>query len=583
MRTSSRFPLPAVVLVLSVCLFAATPAMAEFGLQRLAVGVANQNGTPDLQAGSHPYAITTTFLLNQPAGGEGARPEGDLKDVRLELPPGFVGDPTATPRCNYQEFIKVTEFIKGGEAGCPNETAVGIATTFIGSIHLPPGEETPTNDPVYNLVPPAGVAAEFGFMVAKEVPVFLKVSVRTGEDYGLTVSVPDLSQAVLIEGAKVTIWGVPAEPSHDLVRGECLHQQLQTTRLIEQLREGLREGEDELEGPIGTYEEAAAAGGEVVLVGPTKKSEETGGCPSRAPKLPLLTNPTSCGVPRTATVSVDSWEEPEDFSGTRKGSVSLPELVGCEKLDFSPTIKATPDGTGGSTPTGLDVDLHVPQESTLNPVGLAEADVKNTTVALPEGMQISPGAADGLLACTPAEIGLHTAERPTCPEASKVGTVEVTTPLLPDPLTGYAYLATQDENPFGSLIALYLAFEDPAAGVLVKVAGQVSLDPVTGQVVTTFDETPQFPFNDFKLDFFGTARAPLSTPPLCGTYTTTSSIEPSSGTPAATPSAKFQITSGPNGTPCSDPLPFEPGFEAGTTNVHSRWCSHRVCRRGCRA
>ncbi len=562
MRKSLRFPLLAVVAVLAVFAFAAAPAMAEFGLQRFAVGVTNQNGTPDVQAGSHPYALTTTFVLNQPTGGEGARPEGDLKDARLELPPGFVGDPTATPRCSYQTF---EEQVGSGNGRCPPETAVGIATTLITSTESP-GEVDATNAPVYNLVPPKGVAAEFGFVAAqREAPVFLDVSVRTGGDYGLTVNVPDLSQAVLIAGAKVTIWGVPAEPSHNLVRGECVDEILQNPQPIGKARFGLREDEDELEGPIGTYAEKS----EEVLVFPTLKSEETGGCASQAPKLPLLTNPTSCGVPRTATVSVDSWEEPGDFSGTRKGSVSLPELVGCEKLDFSPTIKATPDGTGGSTPTGLDVDLHVPQESTLNPVGLAEADVKNTTVALPEGVQISPGAADGLLACTPAEIGLHTAEEPSCPEASKVGTVEVTTPLLPDPLTGYAYLATQDENPFGSLIALYLTFDDPVSGVLVKVAGQVSLDPVTGQIVTTFDETPQFPFNDFKLDFFGTDRAPLSTPPLCGAYTTTSSIAPWSGTPAATPSAKFQITSGPNGTPCSGPRPFEPGFEAGTTNVQA--------------
>ncbi len=186
---------------------------------------------------------------------------------------------------------------------------------------------------------------------------------------------------------------------------------------------------------------------------------------------------------------------------------------------------------------------------------MAEADVKNATVALPEGVQISPAAADGLLACTPAEIGLHSAEAPTCPEASKVATIEAKTPLLPEPLTGAVYLATQDENPFGSLIALYVVAEDPVAGVLIKVAGQVSLNPVTGQLVTTFPNTPQLPYSDFKLDFFGTDRAPLSTPPLCGTYTTEASLEPWSGTPAAKPSSKFEITSGPNGAPCSESPP----------------------------
>ncbi len=569
MRISLKLPLVTLVSLLVALAFTAAPALAEFGLQRAAVGVTNQNGSPDVQAGSHPYALTTTFVLNQPPG-EGlfghvtqVRPEGDLKDTRVELPPGFFGDPSATPRCSYQEFVR-----QYGERGprCPNETAVGIASTFVGQAGR--AEVVPTTNPVYNLVPPTGVAAEFAYMAVNTVPVFLSVSVRTGGDYGLTVNVSDLSQAVLIEAAKVTIWGVPADPSHNLVRGECVDEVLGEAGLFEKPRYGLREGEDELEGPIGKYEELFGAN-DNVLVAPNEESEETGGCASQAPKLPLLTNPTSCGVPRTATVSVDSWEEPGDFSGIRKRSVSMPELEGCEKLDFSPTIKVTPDGTGGSTPTGLNVDLHTPQEATLNPAGLAEANVKNTTVTLPEGVQISPGAADGLQACSPLQIGLHTAEKPTCPEASKVGTVEVTTPLLPEALTGYAYLATQDENPFGSLIALYVVAEDPVAGVLVKVAGQVSLDPVTGQIVTTFTETPEFPFTDFKLDFFGTARAPLSTPALCGTYTTATSFEPWSGTPAVTPSSKFQITSGPAGTPCSSPRPFQPGFEAGTTNIQA--------------
>ncbi len=217
----------------------------------------------------------------------------------------------------------------------------------------------------------------------------------------------------------------------------------------------------------------------------------------------------------------------------------------------------------------MNVEEHVPQETTQNPVGLAEADVKNTTVTLPEGVQLSPGAADGLQACSPLQIGLHTPEGPSCPDASKVATVEVNTPLLPEPLTGAAYLATQDENPFGSLIALYLVVEDPVAGVLVKLAGQVSLNPVTGQIVTTFENTPQLPYSHVKLSFFGTARAPLSTPSSCGAYTTATSFEPWSGTPAVAPTSAFQITSGPDGTPCATPRPFQPGFEAGTTNVQA--------------
>jgi hypothetical protein len=536
-----------VLVVTAAMVYVPTSAMAAFGLQRLAVAATNQNGSPDVQAGSHPYALTTTFILNNPSPIEaevlpGEKrtffvAEGDLKDVTAELPPGFVGDPDAMPRCSYQTFTS-----KNSSVHCPNETVVGVDTTYVTDyegVKENFEEVFGTSDPIYNIEPPHGVAAEFGFKVAGISPVFLDVSVRTGGDYGLTVRTANISQAVLVYADKVTIWGVPAAPSHNALRGTCLNG------VVEGYVGGLGEGEVERESP---------------------PAESNGECPVSAPEVPLLTNPTSCGVPRTATLGVDSWQEPGIFASK---SVSLPELVGCEKLDFSPTISVGADGTAGSTPTGLNVDLHVPQEASSNPAGLAEADVKDTTVALPEGVQMSPSAADGLLACSPTQIGLHGGEPPSCPEASKVGTVEIDTPLLPEPLTGAVYLATQDENPFGSLVALYVVAEDPVAGVLVKVAGQVTPNPVTGQLVTTFENTPQLPFSDFKLSFFGTDRAPLTTPPLCGTYTTKTSIAPWSGTPAVDPSSKFQITSGPAGSPCASPRPFSPGFQAGSTNIQA--------------
>jgi hypothetical protein len=540
------------VLATSLSLFFAVPALAapapaRFGLQRLEVSASNRDGSPDVQAGSHPYALTTKFLLNKP---EEYEPEqfktpGDLKDVRFELPPGFVGNPDATPKCSYATFTSQGE--------CPNDTAVGTAVTFITTSgypftgYLPHGVAIVNYSPkpVYNIEPSPGTAAEFGFLIAGSVPIFLDVSVRTGGDYGVTVNTK-VPQAATTYGATVKIWGVPADPSHDPLRGKCF---------------------ETIIGP-------SVAGGTDGLPGSPQQERELeeqseqsrGNCPVNVPVQPLLTNPTSCGVPRNATMSVDSWQQPGSFDSK---TVMMPELSGCETLDFSPSITVSPDGTAGSTPTGLNVDLHVPQESTTNPDGLAEADVKNTKVALPAGVQISPSAADGLMACSPAQINLHSPEPPTCPDASKVGTVQITTPLLPEQLTGAVYLASQDDNPFGSLIALYVVAENKVAGVRVKVAGQVTPDPITGQLVTTFKETPQLPFSDFKLSFFGTARAPLSTPPLCGTYTTETSIEPWTETQPASPSSKFQITSGPAGSPCADPLPFSPGFQAGSTNLQA--------------
>jgi hypothetical protein len=200
---------------------------------------------------------------------------------------------------------------------------------------------------------------------------------------------------------------------------------------------------------------------------------------------------------------------------------------------------------------------------------LAEANVKDTTVALPAGIALNPAAADGLEACSESQVGLNNDVGSSCPESSKVGTVEIVSPLLPEPLVGSAYLAAQNANPFGSLVALYVVAEDPKAGVLVKVAGEVKPDPVTGQLVSTFKDTPQLPFEDFKLHFFGGDRAPLGTPALCGSYTTQASIAPWSGNPATESSSTFNIISGPNGGACASPLPFSPSLTAGTTSIQA--------------
>ncbi len=589
-----------VVAVLALLVFAAAPAMAEFGLQRFAISARNQDGTPDVQAGSHPYALTTTFVLNQPpctkgrAGALMCIPEGNLKDARLELPPGFVGNPDATPRCTYQEFIKGDNGFQ--IPGCSNEATVGAATAYVGESVAPREgfEYEGISEPVFNLVPPPGVAAEFGFIVAGQTPVLLQTSVRTGVDYGLTTSASDTNQAVLVTASKVTIWGVPASPAHNRIRGACVAKHTKVNHPLEEPGWGLREGEDELEGPIGPY----TVGAEGFPLEAEKGTEAKGGCPTQAPLLPLLTNPTSCGVPRMATLSVDSWKEPGNFSGSRTKQASLPPLSGCEKLDFSPTLTVKPDGEAGSTPTGLNVALHVPQETTENPVGLAEADVRDTTIALPAGVQLSPSAADGLQACPqlhgeePAKeaqeenhelsgINLGTKQPANCPDASKVANVRIKSPLLEKELTGSMYLAAPQnfaglpENPFSSKVALYLVAEEHERGVLIKLAGKVTPAEGTGQLTTTFEDTPQLPFSELKAEFFGTARAPLATPALCASYTTTATFTPWSATPAVSPTSSFNVTSGPelqtpSGpllTPCPGAsLPFSPSLDALVTD-----------------
>jgi hypothetical protein len=618
MRISTRLPLVVLTALLATLTFAATPALAGsalvspgFGIERFAFGVQNENGTPDVQAGSHPYALTASFVLHEPPCFENGEqeltclPESELKDAKVGLPPGFVGDPNATPKCTYQEFINFNGFGAKYEGGhCSPETAVGVATSYTGRQLDKAGGVTERKyyagtDPVYNLVPPPGVAAEFGFIVAKQVPVLLQTSVRTGSDYGLTTVASDVGQAKWVAASKVTIWGTPADPVHNKFRGYC-ENSIYAGPTPEETNEppdevvgyGLREGEDELETPEDPALEFNKSG--------IPRSE--GACESNAPQVPLLTNPTSCGVSRTATLSVDGWKEPGNFltgEHVAKAEASLPPLSGCEKLDFSPTIGVKPGGEAGSTPTGLNVGVHVPQETTENPVGLAEADVKTTTVTLPAGMQLSPSAADGLQACSNAQAGFEHYEEldnsgmqtaifkpkvynPTtqveeatlCPDASKVANVKIKTPLLEGELEGSVYLAAPQnfqglpENPFSSLFALYLVAEEPKAGVLVKVAGKVSPNPVTGQITTTFENTPQLPYSDLELEFYGGDRAPLSTPSYCGTYNTAATFEPWSGEEPKAPLAEFPINSGPNGSSCTYPgqaLPFAPSLASDTT------------------
>ncbi len=246
----------------------------------------------------------------------------------------------------------------------------------------------------------------------------------------------------------------------------------------------------------------------------------------------------------------------------------------------------------------MTVHVHVPQGPTLEEGGLAEATVRETTVTLPPGVLLNPSAANGLDTCSKEQVGwlgskefetgiptlTFTPELPEplepggnfCPDASKVGTVSIKTPDLGHELEGGTngtpggvYLATQNRNPFGSLFAMYIVAEDPVSKTLVKLAGEVRPDSNTGQVTTVFRNTPQVPFEDLTLKLFGGSRASITTPPVCGNYTTTSSFVPWSATPPESPSASFSIGSGAEGSGCANPLPLAPGFNAGVTNLQA--------------
>lgn len=213
---------------------------------------------------------------------------------------------------------------------------------------------------------------------------------------------------------------------------------------------------------------------------------------------------------------------------------------------------------------------------------LATANLRDAVVKLPPGLTVNPSSAAGLQGCGPAQLGLTTPvgvspiqttpDPARCPDASRLGTVEVETPLLDHPLPGAVYLAQPYENPFESLLAIYIAVHDPISGVVLKLAGRVEIGP-GGQLTTSFEENPQLPFEHFRLDFHGGARAPLKTPPTCGRYETTTTLTPWSAPetgPPATPLDSYEITQAPGGGACptsAGAQPNSPRFAAGTESL----------------
>jgi hypothetical protein len=511
----------------------------KFGIEDYKLIPENFGGSIDTQAGSHPYQLTTVLTLNsEPPGPRGEVRSAQLpKDLVSELPPGLFGNPTPFAQCTDKQFNKQANIESGREVianDCAPQTAVGVAVV---TTYLPGTGLIAVTDPIFNMVPLPGEPARFGFKVTGIVPVILDTSVRTGKDYGVTVTSNNIIQISWLLGVKLTFWGVPGDRRHDSQRGwECLEK-------------------------FGTC------------------TPSTAGAPP-----PFLGLPTSCAAPFETTVKGDSWGTPgTPVQQAQPVTYRLPEaLDGCNHLPFDPSITVAPDIPNGSSSTGLTVGVHVSQTATLNPEGLAESTLKDTTVALPQGVALNPAGANGLEACSEAQIGFTGVEpgsgqnlftsdlaQPFCPDASKIGTVKIKTPLLPNALEGEVYLAAQDANPFDTLVAMYIVAQDPVSGVLVKLPGRVKLDEHSGQVVGVFENTPELPFEELEMHFFGGERAPLGTPALCGTYTTQAAFTPWSGNETAHTISTFHITSGPQGKPCSDPLPFAPSLTAGTTSIQA--------------
>ncbi len=537
-------------------------APVSYGVEEggFAFAAENQDGSLDTQAGSHPYELQSTVDFNEilaevqlPGQPRRVVPGAPAlpKNLSFSLPPGLLGNVTAAGQCADADFSALASTRGGTRNLCPDDTAIGVATVTL----LAPSPITYKTlvVPLFNLEPAPGEPARFGFE-AESVPVVIDTTVHTNTDYGVSASVDDATAAAQVLGAQVIFWGDPSDPSHDASRGWAC----------------LREGHQASRG-------------------------ETCQPPTQRTNTPFLTLPTSCTGQLSSLMAGESWtDNPIEALYTFQNQLGEPlaSLEGCGQVPFEPALNIQPQeeehqqSTSADTPTGLDAKVTLPQTGTLSDGLLGDADVRSTTVTLPPGMGLNPGAANGLQACSEQQVGyegpggvdpfspgapepLHfDTDEARCPKGSKVGRVRIKTPLLAEELSGSVYLAEQDHNPFGSLIALYLVAESEKLGLHVKLAGEGHLDENTGQVSTTFTDTPQVPFEELELELFGGPRGSLATPALCGTYTATSSFESWSDT-HTTPQSEpgFAITSGPGGGPCrSSPQPFDPRLVTGSSS-----------------
>ncbi|HEX5713669.1 MAG TPA: hypothetical protein VFX85_10180 [Solirubrobacterales bacterium] len=499
---------------------------------------------PVRQAGTHPYELRVNFDMSKRLA-EVTPPlpprlnitnEGKLKTVETILPKGLVGNPEATPKCTAAEFI-ATRPGTDGIPNCPLESQVGIIDP-VGQLfngEYPFDFQFPMSIPVYNLEPPFGQAASFGFSIQGN-RSYIYAATDPANGYAIKALTPYIPATVLnldYRYIRFTMWGVPSDPRHFRYRP--------------------------------TF---------------TPPGEPAGG------HRPFLTTGFECAKPDTFKQRVESYDNPGVFT-PYEGAASTPvQPTGCDdpRIRFEPEIKLQPTARDAGGPTGLKVNLVVPQrehrvadwKELYDESGSMHAidtpPMKKAVVTFPEGMTISTSAAQGLGNCAPHQIGLGTNDPVTCPLDSQYGTLTLKTPILPpdEPMVGRIYVAKQNDNPFNNFLSLYMVVEDVERGLLVKLPAKVELDPVTGQIKTTFDDLPQFPVSDMQLAFKGGVRAALVNPTTCGTKTIRAEFfsyaQPE--TPIVRDS-NYEITRKADGSPCVNSLgerPFRPQVEAGTVS-----------------
>jgi hypothetical protein len=605
------------------------------------------------QAGGHPDFETSLSIDTSGSGGERY-----TKDIYTDLPPGSVGAPLAVPRCDAAE-LQLTVAGKCPTQSQVGEALTNPLLTFYSPVYsiIPPeGESAEFAYKAFIitavLFPRVRSESDYGLTVEVRNITSLSIlgeatlalwgvpydglhdehrfetnngtvgaSVTGAAIRPFSTSPTNCDTGPLTTGIKIRSWAKQEtwyEENFGASEQEgCVKSNEKQKVVIRDAYSGSTftlsfEGKTtEALDYDSTAEEVQAALEALESIGESNVKVEGGQVPVPSAKsasansnstrwVPLLPS-TKYAIEFVGALKDQNVQEiTADGSGLIGGEASVNVEVEAngseEEIEFAPEVHATPTTPQADQPSGLNLTVHVPQnteceerpfansvereeaiengESTLD-CPLSTSNTKKLKVALPGGMVLNPSAANGLGSCSPAGIGLTTpiGSKPihfsgvpaNCPNDSKIGTVEVDTPLLEAPMPGDVYLAEPYVNPFQSLVAIYIGVDDKQRGIVAKFAGQLEADPSTGQLVTTVDEQPQLPLETIRIKLKQGPHAPLRTPPTCGNYTTKSELTPYSapGTPVSFEDT-FSIDSSPTGSCGAEPN--TPSFDAGVVS-----------------
>jgi hypothetical protein len=509
------------------------------------------------QAGGHPPIGFTQYIIQHDVvvpgvvepvkvDPEDVPPYKDktIKTLRVDLPPGLTVNPQATEKCSKAAFETKVETEPGKFVqvpNCPKGSIVGReeVTLVVNTANavpnpLEPGKFLPvgfvvapdpakgTKVPVYNIEPDEGEPARFGFVIAFSKVVYLETEVAWESDFheSFTIPLPE-----------------PSAPFSTL-----------KSRLV-------NFGQD-----AGNQEGAEAGDGTYISLPTTCYS------------------PTEWPILYSTWFRAESWGEPNPTfpEGSTAFEAKLPpgtQPTGCDKVPFDIAIHVEPGTNQVDSPAPATIETTLPFDPAKeggevrngDTEGIMQSHVRKAEITMPKGMGLNPAGAQGLSACTDAQFkkGVRVYDN-DCPPESDIGTVEVKSAPLAEPLIGDVYVGEQMSNDpeSGEQFRILLEAKSEKEGVAARLIGHVKANKTTGDLTAVITDQltgqfsgklpeglPQVPFESVKVKFDGSKEV-LTSPPICSA-SGTSHFEPWARPGELKPAtASVNLTSDPTGGAC---------------------------------